>query len=81
MMYGSEPMRFATEGRYVIWQGLDDQGAPRFGFMDASGKEVVKRQYRRVEAFYGGLARVWRGDDMDVFQYIDRSGKVIWPKR
>jgi hypothetical protein len=45
------------------------------GFIDKSGKVVIKPQFTWASQFSGGLANVMVGDKMG---YIDKSGKYVW---
>jgi WG containing repeat len=49
------------------------------GFIDKTGKVVIPLQFEEAFSFRGGLARVSnRGSE--AFAYIDKTGKVIWPR-
>ena len=50
----------------------------RWGFIDKSGKLVIKSRFREVwnPGFEEGLAKV-RFEDKN-WGYIDKSGKIIW---
>jgi len=48
-----------------------------YGFMNKLGKIVVPFKYKEVESFYEGRAAVY--DDLNGWQVIDSTGKVIIP--
>ena len=58
----------------------------KFGFLDKTGKVVIKPEYSLAEDFHSGLARVEKGKDIMTQKlgyepkagYIDKTGKVIW---
>lgn len=45
------------------------------GYIDKTGRFVIKPQFKSAEPFSGGLARVGDGEK---FGYIDKTGKYIW---
>lgn len=51
---------------------------PLYGFIDKTGKMVIKPQFRLVSQFNGGLAFVGYEND---YGYIDKTGKTIWPSK
>lgn len=62
---GTQPKRF------VIW---DERG--KFGYMDETGRVVIKPQFDRAYPFTEGLAAVWIGNEAG---FIDPSGKIVIP--
>ncbi|HEX3231032.1 MAG TPA: WG repeat-containing protein, partial [Pyrinomonadaceae bacterium] len=62
---GTQPKRF------VIW---DERG--KFGYMDETGRVVIKPQFDRAFPFTEGLAAVSIGNKAG---FIDTSGKVVVP--
>ncbi len=58
----------------------------KFGFIDKTGKVVIKPKYLYVEDFRNGLAKVEIGKDITTQKlgyvpksgYIDKTGKIIW---
>lgn len=59
-----------------------DQPGPgmKWGFIDKTGSVVIKPEYDQVLAFKNGLALVLPKQN-GPWQYIDKTGKVVWPKR
>jgi hypothetical protein len=51
-------------------------GSFKYGFIDKTGKEVIKPQYQEVHPFSEGLALVEKNDK---YGYIDRTGKEVIP--
>lgn len=47
----------------------------RYGFIDKTGKIVIKPEFDYVGPFSEGLAVVWIGNK---YGYIDKTGKYIW---
>jgi len=74
-----------SEGMAMIRQFSDGTTITRSSYLDGyinkSGKIVIKPQYARVEPFSDGLAVVheWNGSDFDY--YIDNKGKQAIPER
>ncbi len=62
----------------------------RYGFIDKTGKIIIKPVYRWAENFHNGLAKISTGKQVWDFEgtenlgfepnlgYIDKTGKVIW---
>ena len=52
----------------------------RWGFIDKSGKEVIKPQFAGAKLFKNGLSRMETGSLFSGLKvvYIDKRGKVVW---
>ena len=46
----------------------------KYGYIDKSGKEVVKPQFDMASSFYEGLACIKQGDQ---YGFIDKTGKMV----
>ena len=53
-----------------------------WGYMDGTGKTMIKPQFKSAQPFFEGMAMVFKAYNPDVFipYYIDRTGKTIWKK-
>jgi hypothetical protein len=51
-----------------------------WGYMDGTGKTVIKPQFESAQPFFEGMAVVFKAYNQDTFipYYIDRTGKTIW---
>jgi hypothetical protein len=51
----------------------------KWGYIDRTGKIIIKPQFDGAYPFYDGVARVMTGKmfDTDAWSYIDKSGKII----
>jgi hypothetical protein len=68
-----------SEGLASVWESTGN--GRRFGFVDESGKLVIKPAFASVEPFHDGLAAVKLPVDPFMSGFIDRTGKlVIEPK-
>lgn len=47
----------------------------KWGYIDKTGKMVIKPQFNCARSFSEGLARVWIDGKMG---YINKTGKYIW---
>ncbi len=52
------------------------------GYIDRTGTVVIPLQYSEASKFSGGIARVvFRDAQSGAPNYIDKTGKLIWPKK
>lgn len=54
---------------------VDNSSSLKWGYIDKSGKLVIKPQFDGAELFEGGLARVRVGDK---YGYINKNGQYVW---
>ena len=71
-----------SEGRAVIGLLTTQPGEANvppllYGYMDKSGKIIIKPQFPLAEDFLYGLARVRLGAPPK-YSYIDASGRIVW---
>jgi hypothetical protein len=59
----------------------EDHRVPTWGFIDRSGKFVIKPQYSWADSFSEGLARVSVSSEVGSTGYIDRRGSFVIPPR
>ncbi len=79
-----------ADGQFSFHEGLASVAIPlkegepdfkggsgfKYGFIDKTGKVVIKPQWETAWDFKGGIARVSFPDD--TINYINRDGKYIW---
>lgn len=77
-----------------IIQELTDEGVPLYGFMDTSGKQVIKPEFVNISSFDNGYAiaiygkKTLRGKNefqLNIYDYsftevlINLKGEMLWP--
>jgi hypothetical protein len=70
-----------VEGMAVV--GVTEGDFMKLGYIDKTGTVVIPMQYWQARDFSGGIAEVVSQSDASASgssSYIDRIGKVIWPK-
>ena len=61
--------------------GVGPRGLPKWGFIDRTGRFVVKPQYSWVDPFSDGLARVSVSGEVGSTGFIDKMGAFVIPPR
>jgi hypothetical protein len=79
--FGNPPI--FTEGLALVskdnyWPLTNLDPPARLGFIDMKGAWKISPRFSSGQPFKAGLARVYIGEKE---LYIDRNGKVIWPKK
>ena len=61
----------------------NDEGEPKYGFIDSHGKVVIEPKYDNVEPFSEGLAGVCFDDAEEVshWGYVDKTGRMVIPTK
>jgi hypothetical protein len=69
-----------AEGMAAVAMKIDSK--LRWGFVNNKGELIVECQYYDVWHYSGGLARVrpYGAGNEESYTYIDKTGKVVWPK-